>query len=183
MQAAPSAPLTPWAAIAAVSLNGVIGTRGRIPWHLPDDLRFFKQLTTGNIVVMGRATFQAIGRPLPNRHTLVLSRAMRDPRELLNATPFQPSEGSGTFELITSPDQIDRPNDPRRVFICGGAQVYAALLHRCAELFLTRVRQAVEGDAWFPSFEHLFERAETLRETADFTIERWRRAASAPRGP
>lgn len=182
MQPASIAPVKPWAAIAAVSLNGVLGDRGRIPWHLSEDLRFFKRTTTGNIVVMGRATFQAIGRPLPNRHTLVLSRTVRDPRELFTGTEFQWPEGSGTLEVIASPDQIDRPDDPRRVFICGGAQIYAALLPQCAELLLTRVRQTVEGDARFPPFEHLFEPVETLLETADFTIQRWRRSAVPPPG-
>jgi dihydrofolate reductase len=129
-------------------------------------------MTTGHILVMGRRTFQAIGRPLPNRHTLVLSRHYERETEVM---PQPDLFRTGTYEVIRSPVEIDRERDGRRVFVCGGAEVYAELLPRCEELYLTRVRRDAEGDTFFPPFEHLFELAETLRETSDFTIERWQR--------
>ena len=66
--------MKPFKAIAAVSLNGVIGAGNKIPWHLPEDFKWFKQITTGHVIVMGRKTFESIGKPLPNRQTIVLSR-------------------------------------------------------------------------------------------------------------
>jgi dihydrofolate reductase len=169
--------LTPWIAIAAMSLNRVIGDHGRIPWHLPEDFRFFKEMTTGNILVMGRRTFQSIGRALPKRHTLVLSREFQNGSEVL---PQQELFPTGTFEIIHSPTAIPREGESRRVFICGGSAVYTELLPACDELYLTRVRREVSGDAFFPPFEHLFQLSEIIRDTPDFTIERWERRPDAP---
>jgi dihydrofolate reductase len=163
---------TPWIAIAAMSLNRVIGNHGRIPWHLPEDFRFFKEVTSGHILVMGRRTFQSIGRALPHRHTLVLSREFDHAAAVI---PQQDLFRTGTFEIIHSPEAIPRANDSRRVFICGGAAVYAELLPACEELYLTRVLRRVEGDAFFPPFEHLFDRVEVVRDTPEFAIERWER--------
>lgn len=160
-----SSPAGPeWKAIAALSINRAIGFRNQIPWHLPEDFRWFKQTTTGHTLVMGRKTFESIGRPLPGRRTIVLSRSA-----------FQHPGVS------TAPDLDALAGLPPHgtLFICGGAQVYEQALPRCSELLLTRVKRTVEGDAFFPPFEHLFDLAETIRDTPDFTIERWRRRPSA----
>src|SRR5205809_5344448 len=125
-------------AIAAMSLNRVIGQQNKIPWHLPEDFKWFKKMTTGQVIVMGRKTFESIGQPLPNRTTFVLSRS-----------GFQ---HSGT-QTIASLEEIDLANETRAVFICGGAQVYEQVLPRCSELYLTLVKRVVEGDAFFPAFE------------------------------
>ncbi len=147
-------------AIAAMAENRVIGHGNRIPWHLPEDFRWFKQTTLGGTLLMGRRTFESIGRALPGRRTVVLSRAGFQHPEVITLTDV---EG-----LRTLP-----PQGP--VFVCGGEMVYAALLPRCAELLLTRVKQSVEGDTRFPSFESLFVLESILRDTADFRIERWLR--------
>src|SRR5512137_320037 len=97
-------------AIAAMSFNRVIGSGDTIPWHLPEDFKWFKRMTTGQVVVMGRKTFESIGKPLPNRTTLVLSRSH-----------FQ----HPGVETVSDLDQIDLAHENREVFICGGAQVYA----------------------------------------------------------
>lgn len=154
------APEPNWKAIAAISLNRAIGHRSRIPWHLPEDFRWFKETTLGNTLVMGRKTFESIGRPLPGRRTVVLSRS--------------------TFRhdgVVTVPSLEALASLPAQgvFFVCGGAQVYEQALPRCAELLLTRVKRTVDGDAFFPPFEHLFERVEVVRDTPEFTIERWRR--------
>jgi dihydrofolate reductase len=97
-------------AIAAMSLNRVIGRGNRIPWHLAEDFKWFKKLTTGQVVVMGRKTFVSIGKPLPHRETIVLSRS-----------GFQ----CPGVRCISALEEIDLSSDSREVFICGGAQLYA----------------------------------------------------------
>lgn len=138
--------------------NRVIGHRNRIPWHLPEDFHWFKQTTLGGTLLMGRRTFESIGRALPGRRTVVLSRAGFHHPDVVMLADVQ--------DLGRLP-----PHGP--VFVCGGEMVYAALLPLCAELLLTRVKRKVEGDARFPSFEDQFQHAEVLRDTPDFTIERW----------
>jgi dihydrofolate reductase len=142
-------------AIAAMSLNRVIGAGNKIPWHLPEDFRWFKQLTTGNVIVMGRKTFESIGKPLPNRETIVLSRSQFS---------------FPGVRTISDPGEIDLAAESREVFICGGAQVYAQALPRCSDLYLTLVKREVDGDAFFPAFEERFQLAEEIRDTPDFKI-------------
>ncbi len=142
-------------AIAAMSENRVIGNGSQIPWHLPEDFKWFKQMTTGHIVVMGRTTFESIGRPLPNRETIVVSRS---------------GFSYPGVRTVTSLDDIDVNADERNVFICGGAQIYALALPHCSDLYLTHVKQVVDGDVIFPPFEHLFVASATLRTTPEFEI-------------
>jgi len=143
-----------------MSLNRVIGRGNQIPWHLPEDFKWFKQMTTGQVVVMGRKTFESIGRPLPNRETLVLSRSQ-----------FQ-YPGVRTVSDLSA---IDLAAETRRVFICGGAEVYRQALPLCAELFLTLAKREVpDGDAFFPPFEDRFELVEEIRDTPEFKILRYR---------
>src|SRR5437016_14423178 len=102
-----------------MSLNRVIGAGNNIPWHLPEDFKWFKKMTTGQVVVMGRKTFEAIGKPLPNRTTMVLSRSR--------------FEYPG-FRTISDLSQIDLDNQTRRVFICCGGRIYAEALTICSGL-------------------------------------------------
>jgi dihydrofolate reductase len=146
-------------AIAAMSLNRVIGAGNKIPWHLPEDFKWFKQLTTGNVVVMGRKTFESIGKPLPNRETIILSRSQFN----------YPG-----VRTVSDLGQIDVAHESREVFICGGGQVYAQALPLCSDLYLTLVKREVEGDAFFPAFENRFELVEEIRDTPDFKILRYR---------
>ena len=146
-------------AIAAMSLNRVIGAGGKIPWHLPEDFKWFKQMTTGHVVVMGRKTFESIGKPLPNRETIVLSRSVYAHPGVRTAASLEelPALAAG-----------------RRVFICGGAQVYAQALPFCSDLYLTLVKQQVEGDSFFPAFEDAFELMEEIRDAPEFKILHYR---------
>ena len=125
-------------AIAAMSLNRVIGRGHKIPWHLPEDFQWFKKMTTGQVVVMGRKTFESIGRPLPHRETLVLS------RQQFSFPGVRTVSGLG---------EIDVAKENREVFICGGAQIYAQALPLCSDLFLTLVKREVEGDTFFPPYD------------------------------
>ena len=153
-------------AIAAMSENRVIGAGNKIPWHLPEDFKWFKQLSTGNVVVMGRKTFESIGRPLPNRETVILSRSR--------------FEHPGT-RTAGSLREVSLAEETREVFICGGAEVYAQALPFCSDLFLTVVKRTVEGDAFFPAFEDRFELVEELRDTPEFRILHYRNRA--PQSP
>ena len=168
--------MKPFKAIAAMSENRVIGCGGQIPWHLPEDLRFFRKMTLGNILVMGRKTFQAVGRPLAGRHTIVLSRRFKKPREIL----AQPELGlfqCGTFEIASRLEKVDYAGDPRDLFICGGGQVYAEALPFCSDLFLTCVKKTVEGDTFFPPFESQFELAAEILDGPEFRILHYRNTA------
>jgi len=146
-------------AIAAMSLNRVIGAGNKIPWHLPEDFKWFKQLTTGNVIVMGRKTFESIGKPLPNRETIVLSRSQFS----------YPG-----VRTVSDLKQIDLAHEAREVFICGGGQIYAQALPLCSDLYLTLVKREVDGDAFFPAFEDRFVLAEELRDTPEFKILHYR---------
>ena len=119
-----------------MSENRVIGQGGK-SWHLPEDFKWFKQMTTGQIVVMGRKTFESIGRPLPNRTTIILSRA-----------GFS-HPGALTVADLEAVDWTEPALAGREVFICGGAQVYAQTLASGSDLYLTLVKRIVDGDAIF----------------------------------
>ena len=151
-----------------MSLNRVIGRDNKIPWHLPEDFKWFKQMTTGHILVMGRKTFESIGKPLPNRITFVLSSAATD-------IP-------GTFilsNLAQLPDAAARWPE-RDVFICGGARVYQQTLPHCSDLYLTVVAREVEGDTFFPSFEDQFELAGELLTQPEFKIIHYQKRCPTP---
>lgn len=147
-------------AIAAMSENRVIGNGNKIPWHLPEDFKWFKKMTTGQIIVMGRKTFESIGKPLPNRTTIVLSR-----------TNFQ----YPGVQTVSDLGEIDLKNETREVFICGGAQIYEQTLPLCSDLYLTLVKRVVEGDAFFPVFENQFELADEILDCPDFKILHYKR--------
>src|SRR5579859_4420859 len=140
----------PFKAIAAMSLNRVIGAGNKIPWHLPEDFKWFKRMTTGHVIVMGRKTYESIGKPLPNRTTIVLTRSA----ELL--------AGVQTVSELAQLESLHSTLAGREIFICGGAQIYRQALPLCSDLYLTVVKQVVDGDALFPPFEHSFELKEEL---------------------
>lgn len=145
-------------AIAAMSRNRVIGAEGRIPWHISEDLKFFKRTTLGHIILMGRKTYDSLGKPLPGRENIVISREAEIP-------------GVTVLRCI---DAIQEPTDGRQLYLIGGAQLYAALLPRCSEILLTRIARDVEGDTFFPEFENEFDSGEILLTGDDFEIRRHR---------
>lgn len=157
----------PFKAIAAMSENRVIGNGPDIPWHLPEDFKWFKQTTVGHTIVMGRRTYESIGRPLPGRKTIVLSRTAR--------------EIDGVEVVETLDDALARVDDGE-VFICGGAQIYELALPRCSDLLMTHVKRTVEGDVLFPAFEDRFCEVEEIRDCEDFRIVRYRNRQLNPRG-
>lgn len=148
----------PYKAIAAMSLNRVIGAGNKIPWHLPEDFKWFKKMTAGHVIVMGRKTYESIGRSLPNRTTIVLSR------------PPSNIPGVRTIAEIGQLSSLQAEFDGRDVFICGGAQVYQQMLPLCSDLYLTLVKRHVEGDTFFPAFEDRFVLKEEILEQPEFKI-------------
>ncbi len=155
--------MKPFKAIAAMSRNRVIGKGPDIPWHLPEDFKWFKATTMGHVLVMGRKTYESIGRPLPGRETVVLSR-----------TGFSDER----VRTVQSVSEIGG-DDERDVFICGGGQIYAQLLPDCSDLYLTVVKREVEGDAFFPPFEDDFRLVETVRNEEEFEIRHYRKIERA----
>jgi dihydrofolate reductase len=154
-------------AIAAMSENRVIGAGNRIPWHLPEDFKWFKRMTTGQIIVMGRKTFESIGKPLPNRTTIVLSRSQ-------SSIPG--------VRVVQSLSEIQLANETRDIFICGGAQVYREALALCSDLYLTLVKRIVEGDAFFPRFEDQFVPVEIILDQPEFSITHYRNRQAENQG-
>ncbi len=129
--------------IVAVARNGVIGRNNALPWHLPEDLRYFKQVTMGKPIVMGRKTFESIGRPLPGRTNIVVTR--RDdyaPEGVqLVASLEQAMALAGDIALIDGVEEL---------MVIGGAEIYAAALPLARRLYITEVDADVEGDTYLP---------------------------------
>jgi len=151
--------MSPFKAIAAMSENRVIGRGKKIPWHIPEDFKWFKETTMGHVLVMGRRTFESIGKALPGRETMVLTRG-----------DFSHPD----VTVIHSLDEVAPKLEGRTAFIAGGAQIYEQALPRCFDLFLTLVKREVEGDVFFPVFEDHFEEVTVLREEAEFRIIHYR---------
>ena len=126
--------------VVAASSNNVIGRDGGLPWHLPDDLRQFKRLTTGKPVIMGRTTFESIGKPLPDRHNIVMTR-----------DPDFAADGCDIVSSIS--EALDLVDESEEAMIIGGGQVYLDFLPLADRIYLTRVQADVEGDTHFPDID------------------------------
>jgi len=134
------------AMIAAVAKNGVIGCNNELPWRLPGDLPRFKAITMGKPVIMGRATFDSIGKPLPGRDNIVISRdaSLRIEGVAVVATP---QAALDLAQIVAVEKNLDE------IIVMGGGQIYSALLPQATRLYLTKVLADVEGDAYFPAFD------------------------------
>lgn len=137
--------------IVAVAENGVIGRGNGLPWRLPADLQRFKELTTGHTLIMGRKTFESIGRPLPDRTSIVLTRD-------------RAYERPGAVVVHSLEEALERCRGEQEVFAIGGAAVFREALPRAQRLYLTRVHADVAGDVRFP----------------DESLEGWERVAQTP---
>lgn len=130
--------------IVAVSENGVIGKDNQLIWHLPADLKRFKQLTMSHTMIMGRKTFESIGRALPGRKTIVITRQEDYKAEGCDVVP----------SLQKALELCREKQDPRdEIFITGGAEVYKQAIPRAVKIYLTRIHHAFEGDAFFPDLD------------------------------
>jgi dihydrofolate reductase len=162
--------------IVACAKSRVIGVNNSLPWHLPEDLAHFKRLTTGHCIIMGRKTYESIGRPLPNRRSIVVTRhpeisalqtvqgielagSLDEALQLSQTTPGQTTSSRGTpvpasskagFSDATKPLVVMSPVLMSPVFIIGGAQLYSQALDRADRIELTEIDLEIEGDVFFP---------------------------------
>jgi dihydrofolate reductase len=128
------------ALVVALADNGVIGRDGRLPWHLPDDLKHFRAVTWGKPLLMGRRTFESIGRALPGRRNLVLTSASTGPPP-------------GVEYVRDLSSALESTRGAAELCVIGGAQLYALALPQATRLYMTRVHAQVEGDVRFPALE------------------------------
>lgn len=149
--------------VAAVAENGVIGLHGKIPWHLPEDFAHFKATTSGYILILGRTTHEGIGKPLPNRITIVLT---RDPDW----------RGEGVHVAPTLPDALELADTMEGdVMIGGGAVVYDAALPYADVQLISEVHASPEGDTYYPEFSRDRWREVSREQREGFDIVRWER--------
>jgi dihydrofolate reductase len=126
--------------IVAMDDNNLIGKDNALPWHLPADLAYFKKVTTNHTIVMGRKTYESIGRPLPNRKNVVLT----------HSTSFQEEGVTVIHSLDELKEMANRSNE--ELFIIGGARLYEQLLPVADRLYVTHIRATFDGDTHFPAF-------------------------------
>ncbi|HEY9036736.1 MAG TPA: dihydrofolate reductase [Pseudomonadales bacterium] len=159
--------------IVGMADNGVIGRDNALPWHIPADLKYFKAVTLGKPIIMGRKTFESIGRPLPGRTNIVLTRqAGFEAAGVQVATTLDEA-------LALARQQADA-DGADEVMVIGGAAVYAEALPRVERLYITRVHLRPEGDAYFPepNPEHWVRvSAESGAAPSEYTFEVWERRA------
>ncbi|HLG23870.1 MAG TPA: dihydrofolate reductase [Candidatus Nanoarchaeia archaeon] len=135
--------------IAAIAKNRVIGSENKLLWKLPDDMKRFRQLTTGHSIIMGRKTFESIGRPLPNRTNIIIT---RDKKFIAQGC-----------KIAYSVDEALKVAGDGEVFVIGGAEVYSLFLPKADKLYLTLIDKEFEGDACFPEYSK-YKWKEVLRE-------------------
>lgn len=132
--------------IAAVAENGVIGRNNELPWHLPDDFAYFKRKTSHHPIIMGRKSLESLGKPLPNRTNIVLT---RNPNFTANGVTVVHTLEEALAEART----ISEAKQINEFFVIGGAEIYKMALLTANVLYLTEIKQAYEGDAYFPTFD------------------------------
>jgi dihydrofolate reductase len=140
--------------IVAADRNNVIGKDNALIWHLPNDLRYFKEKTTGHAIIMGRRTFESVGKPLPNRRNIIITR--------------NPDFKADGCEVVTSLDEaLKRVNPADENFIVGGEDIYRQALPVTDRVYLTRIDHAFEGDRHFPQLGAEWELTEQTQGIVD----------------
>ncbi|OGP09580.1 MAG: hypothetical protein A2048_00115 [Deltaproteobacteria bacterium GWA2_45_12] len=136
--------------IVAMSQNGVIGKNNQLPWHLSEDLKRFKTLTMGQAIIMGRKTFESIGKPLPGRTNIVITRNKK-------------YTAQGVILVSSLKEALEKVPTNTEAFVIGGAEIYKEALPHAQTIYLTRIEKEVEGDTFFPvpHLENDFKAADT----------------------
>ncbi|MUK87317.1 dihydrofolate reductase [Ornithinibacillus sp. L9] len=127
--------------LLAMDRNRVIGANNDLPWHLPNDLKFFKEVTTGNTIIMGRKTFESIGRALPNRRNVVLSQ---------KHTSFP--EGVEVIRDVNTIIEWNKDNPEEEYFVIGGGALFEQVLPYADRMYITKIDESFDGDVLFPNF-------------------------------
>ncbi|MDR2556047.1 MAG: dihydrofolate reductase [Fibromonadaceae bacterium] len=143
--------------IAAVAENGLIGKDNKLPWHLPADLHFFKKTTLGHPIIMGRKNFESIGKVLPGRTNIVLTR---------NAS-FAEAENLKVAHSLEEAFEIARETGTDECFVIGGAEIYKEALPLCQKLYITKVHGIFEGNTFMPEFEKDFRKISSVSNLKD----------------
>ncbi|HET6243501.1 MAG: dihydrofolate reductase [Bacteroidetes bacterium] len=138
--------------LVAVAKNNVIGKDNKLPWYLPADLRFFKNLTTGHHIIMGRKTFESFGKPLPNRTSVVITRK-------------KDYNSQGCIVVHSIEEAIKTAAVEKEIFIIGGEEIFSQSMSIADRIYLTRINEEFEGDAFFPE---LNSQEWKLKEKQDF---------------
>ncbi|MFB6454582.1 dihydrofolate reductase [Chitinophaga sp. Hz27] len=128
--------------IVAAAENNAIGINNQLPWRLPDDLKYFKNTTTGKPIIMGRKTFESLGKPLPNRPNIVITRQ-----------PDYEPQGVIVVDSLQAAVETAKSFDSAELFITGGSQIFDIAMPIVERIYLTRVYAVVEGDAFFPEID------------------------------
>lgn len=132
--------------ICAISTNGVIGRNNKLPWHLSEDLKYFKRTTMGKCIIMGRKTFESIGKPLPGRTNIIVTRNRN--YDVENGRVVD-----SLADAIELAENIAFIDGSEEAFVIGGGQLFKEVLPVVERMHLTRIHAEVEGDAWFPEFD------------------------------
>ncbi len=132
--------------IVAITENRVIGLNGAMPWHLSEDLKYFKRTTMGAPIIMGRKTFDSIGRPLPGRANIIITRDMNYAAEGIDVA-------HDLENAIVKASHEAEDQGKNEIFVIGGAQIFALALAQADRLYLTEIHQKLEGDVYFPKIE------------------------------
>ena len=128
--------------IVAKAKNNIIGKDNQLIWHLPEDLKRFKRLTTGHIIIMGRKTFESLGRVLPNRHHIILCNDAK-----MNVK-------DENVEILEDVSLLEKYiNDNKEHFVIGGATMYRLLMPKCSKMYITEINQEFDGDVSFPEID------------------------------
>lgn len=149
-----------YSAIVAMTHSRVIGRKGSLPWHIPDETAFFKRLTTGHTVIMGRETYESIGKPLPDRRNIVLS------------TSLEPAPGIEVAGSIVHLTQLKLEGE---VFIIGGQRTYQEMLPYCDDVIVSLIKKEYSGDRYMPRFEDSFPKVEHQIIHPEFDIYEYHR--------
>jgi len=128
--------------IVAAATNNAIGKDGKLPWHLPNDMKHFKNLTWGMPIVMGRKTFESLGKSLPGRKNIVISRQ-----------PGWKADGTVTVKNIEDALFVAQEADVKEVMVIGGGEIYKSVFEKARRIYLTRVEAEPEADTFFPSID------------------------------
>ena len=143
--------------VVAMAADRAIGIGNAIPWRLPEDMRVFKRLTMGHPILMGRKTWESLGRPLPGRQNIVLTR-----------DAAYTAEGA---EVICRPEALESMSlQDEEVMVIGGAQIYAMMLDKMQRLYVSEVQGAYEADTWFPPFADKFAKRTVIESFDGFDL-------------
>jgi len=143
--------------IVAMDKNRVIGKDNKLPWHISDDLKNFKRLTTENTIIMGRKTYESIGKPLPNRNNIVVS------------TTMQPISGITVCKTIPEAIEIGKTCG-KEIFIIGGGQIFKQTIPLADKMYISYIKKEYEGDAYFPEFNENEWNIEQKQDFAEFEL-------------